>query len=143
MIYLGTYKHTIDSKNRLVLPAKFVAKLSKEIVVSKGFDGCLELRSIEDFNSFSEKLMQLSQNKKDTRIVTRQLLANAIDLEIDNVKRILIPSNLMAEANLTKNVVIIGVGNKIEIWDENQYESFKTESDKTYELLAEKIDETK
>lgn len=141
MIFLGTYEHSIDAKNRLTLPSKFVAKLSKTIVVSKGFDGCLEIRSDVAFEEYANKLMEFSQTKKDTRVVTRQLLANASDLEIDGAKRILVPANLLAEAGLTKNIVIIGVGNKIELWDAEAYATFKTNSDNTYESIAEKLDE--
>ena len=111
-MFLGTYEHSIDSKNRLSLPSRIVSKINEDVVVSKGFDGCLELRTLSAFEVYSEKLMQLSQNKKDSRIVIRQLLANAIDLSLDSAKRILIPISLLAESNITENVVIIGLGKK-------------------------------
>ena len=68
-MFLGTYEHSIDSKNRLSLPSRIVSKINEDVVVSKGFDGCLELRTLSAFEVYSEKLMQLSQNKKDSRIV--------------------------------------------------------------------------
>ena len=123
-MFLGTYEHSIDSKNRLSLPSRIVSKINEDVVVSKGFDGCLELRTLSAFEVYSEKLMQLSQNKKDSRIVIRQLLANAIDLSLDSAKRILIPNSLLAESNITKDVVIIGLGNKLEIWDKGTYQKF-------------------
>ena len=138
--FLGTYEHSIDSKNRLSLPSRIVSKINEDVVVSKGFDGCLELRTLSAFEVYSEKLMQLSQNKKDSRIVIRQLLANAIDLSLDSAKRILIPNSLLAESNITKDVVIIGLGNKLEIWDKGTYQKFKQETDVTYAEIAEKID---
>ena len=112
---LGTYNHSLDSKKRLILPSKIVAKLDKEIVVSKGFDGCLELRTEAEFEKYSQKLLQLSQNKKEARILIRQLLANAANLVIDNANRILIPSTLLSETNIKSQVTIIGLGNKLEI----------------------------
>jgi MraZ protein len=115
MIFLGTFEHALDTKNRLVLPSKFVNNLTKKVIISKGFDGCLECRSEKDFTLYSEKLMSLSQTKKDTRIVIRQLLANAADIEIDSAKRVLIPLTLLKEANISKDITIIGVGNKIEL----------------------------
>lgn len=139
-MFLGTYEHSIDSKNRLSLPSRIVSKINEDVVVSKGFDGCLELRTLSAFEVYSEKLMQLSQNKKDSRIVIRQLLANAIDLSLDSAKRILIPNSLLAESNITKDVVIIGLGNKLEIWDKGTYQKFKQETDATYAEIAEKID---
>ena len=139
-MFLGTYEHSIDSKNRLSLPSRIVSKINEDVVVSKGFDGCLELRTLSAFEVYSEKLMQLSQNKKDSRIVIRQLLANAIDLSLDSAKRILIPNSLLAESNITKDVVIIGLGNKLEIWDKGTNQKFKQETDVTYTEIAEKID---
>lgn len=140
-MFLGTYTHTIDSKNRLILPSKIVAKLSEDVVISKGFDGCLELRTNSEFEQHTNKLMQLSQNKKESRILVRQLLANASDLKIDKANRILIPSNLLKETNITNEVTIIGIGNKLEIWDSNTYNKFKAETDATYESIAERIDD--
>jgi MraZ protein len=115
MIFLGTFIHNLDDKNRIVLPAKLLVKLTKKIVISKGFDGCLELRNEGDFEQYANSLMKLTQTKKDSRIVIRQLLANACDLEIDTSKRILIPNNLLVEANINKEIIIIGVGDKIEL----------------------------
>lgn len=140
MVFLGTFKHNLDVKNRLTLPSKFTNKLLEKVVVSKGFDGCLELRSIAAIEKYADELMNLSQTKKDTRIVVRQLLANAADLEIDKANRILMPTNLLLEANLTKEVIIIGIGNKIEIWDAIKYEEFKNATDATYESIAEKLE---
>lgn len=138
---LGTYNHSLDSKKRLILPSKIVAKLDKEIVVSKGFDGCLELRTEVEFEKYSQKLLQLSQNKKEARILIRQLLANAANLVIDSANRILIPSTLLSETNIKSQVTIIGLGNKLEIWDASSYNEFKKLTDKTYEDIAEKIDD--
>ena len=140
-MFLGTYLHNIDNKNRLALPSKIAAKLSKSVVVSKGFDGCLELRTIESFNKYADTLMSYSANKHENRIVVRQLLANASEIEIDNAKRILIPANLLKEVNITSDVTIIGVGNKLEIWDSKAYKAFKTKTDKTYEAIAERIED--
>lgn len=140
MYFLGTYNHNIDSKNRLSLPTKFVNKLGKSIIISKGYDCCLEIRTIEEFQKFSNKLMSLAQNKKNSRIVIRQLLANAADIEIDKAKRILIPSILLKEANISKDVTLIGVGNKIEIWDKAKYDEFKKNTDEVFSEIAENLE---
>lgn len=141
MIFLGTYFHNIDAKNRLSMPAKFASSLGNEVVISKGFDGCLEVRSSNSFEAYANKLMNLTQTKKDSRIVIRQLLANAANVELDKARRILIPANLLKEANISSSVVVIGIGNKIEIWDEQTYNKFKSETDKTYEAIAERLEE--
>ncbi len=138
---LGTYNHSLDSKKRLIIPAKIVAKLDKKVVVSKGFEGCLELRTEMEFENYSQKLLKLSQNKKEARILIRQLLANAADLSIDNANRILIPNVLLDETKIKTQVTIIGLGDKLEIWDTNSYNEFKKLTDKTYEDIAERIDD--
>jgi MraZ protein len=115
MIFIGTYEHTLDNKNRLTLPSKICAKLSKVIVANKGLDDCLELRSAEDFKNFVSKLDKYSEMKKDVRVVKRHLLGDASDIEIDGAKRILLPNHLLQKANLKKDVVLIGVGDHLEI----------------------------
>lgn len=138
---LGTYNHSLDSKKRLIIPSKIAAKLDKEVVVSKGFDGCLELRTEAEFEKHSQKLLQLSQNKKESRILIRQLLANATSLSIDSANRILIPNVLLNETKIKTQVTIIGLGDKLEIWDTNSYNEFKELTDNTYEDIAERIDD--
>ncbi|MGL4950851.1 MAG: division/cell wall cluster transcriptional repressor MraZ [Mycoplasma sp.] len=141
-MFLGTYRHQLDLKNRLTIPSKILFNLpSKTVVLSKGFDGCLELRTLEAFEQYSKKLMTLSQNKINSRTLLRQLLANASEIEIDSAKRILVPNNLIDEANLSKSVVILGLGNKCEIWDEAVYEKFKENSDNILEDLAESLED--
>ncbi len=141
-MFLGTYNHNLDTKNRLTIPSKVLSQLgdTKTVIVSKGLDGCLELRKVADFETYSQKLLTLSQTKLKTRTMLRQLLANASDIEIDSANRILLPTNLLNEANITKEVVIIGVGDKCELWDKQAYETFKADSDKLLEELVESID---
>ena len=142
MLFLGTYKHIIDDKNRLSLPAKLVEKFSRRIVVaSKGFEGCLELRSQEDFELWSQKILSYSPNKKDSRILARQILANSSEIELDKANRILIPDVLTKLAKLHKNVIIIGLGNKLEVWDAKAYERFQADTDSKFEAVAERIDD--
>lgn len=142
-MFLGTYHHKLDQKNRLNLPTKIVSKLSADVVVSKGFDGCLELRTATDFETYSNHLMTYSANKRESRILVRQLLANAIDLKIDKTNRILIPQNLLVESQIKDEVVIIGVGNKLEIWNKQAYEAFKIQTDSIYQDIAQGIDDEK
>jgi len=138
-VLLGTYKYNLDSKNRLNVPKKFIAELSENMVISKGFDGCLELRSATNFQNHVNQLLQLQSTKLNDRKIQRQLLANANEVQFDKVHRILLPQNLILEANLTKAIIIIGIGNKLEIWDEEKYLALKTVTDKELEKLAEKV----
>ena len=140
-MFLGTYKHNLDSKNRLTIPSTLRNQLGKTVVISKGFDGSLNLRTPEEFKLYAEKLLALSQTKISTRTITRQLLANASEIDIDSANRVLIPSNLLNEASIQTSVTIIGLGNKLELWNSDQYEKFKSESDSTLEEIAESIND--
>jgi MraZ protein len=115
MNYLGTFQHSLDSKNRLQLPSIFTEKLGDVIVISKGFEGCIELRNKNEFQEYSSKILSLTETKKDTRDFKRIFFKNSREIEIDAAKRILIPKNLIELANLSKYITIIGVGDKIEI----------------------------
>ena len=140
--FLGSFKHSIDAKNRLTLPAKFVTKFIKnKAVITKGFDGCLELWNGYNFDKRVDQILSYSQNKKNARILTRQILANSNEVEIDKAKRILLPTNLKEMALIKKDVMIIGVGNKIEIWNLKTYENFCQTTNKEFEKVAEKIDD--
>jgi MraZ protein len=130
MIFLGTYKHTLDAKKRLVLPAKIVNKLPETIVVSRGFEGCLELRSMESYEKYANALNAFSQFKSDTRILERKLIGKAQDIQIDNAKRILIPEFLLEVAGISKDVILIGRNDKIEIWDEGKFNLHDMETEK-------------
>lgn len=141
-MFLGTYYNNLDAKNRLSIPSKVLSKLQNQkiVVISKGLEGCLELRTQNDFEAHTQKLLSLSQTKLDTRTILRQLLANASEIDIDASNRVLIPQNLIEEANLKKEVVIIGVGDKCEIWDKESYLSFKTKTDKVLEETIERVE---
>ncbi len=138
-MFLGTYEHSLDAKNRISLPSRLRAKLATAVVISKGFDGCLELRSPEEFDRYAQALNRLSNTNKDSRVVVRQIFANSADVELDAANRILIPANLLKEANLKKEVVIIGAGSKMELWDKQAYEKFKAESDAVFEEVADRM----
>ena len=140
-MFLGTFIHNIDNKNRLSIPAVIRNQLGKSVVISKGFDGSLNLRTPEEFQIYASKLLSLSQTKLNTRTIQRQLLANAAEIDIDSANRILIPANLIQEAKLQTAVTIIGLGNKLEIWDSQQYAKLKEATDSTLEEVAEGIED--
>lgn len=122
MKFLGTFEAMMDDKNRLVIPSKWRENLGKDIVLNKGYDGCLTIRKAQDFNDYYTKNLQdLEIKYSANRALLRQQLANSTDLHLDKTSRFVVPQNLAREAGLTKKIILIGVGVFIEIWDADRY----------------------
>lgn len=113
---MGEYNHTIDQKGRLIVPAKFRESLGEQFVVTKGLDGCLFVYDKQEWAAFEEKLKTLPITNKEARAFVRFFLAGAADVEVDKQGRILLPSVLREFAKLEKDVVLVGVGSRVEIW---------------------------
>lgn len=121
MSFKGEYNHSIDAKGRVIIPAKFREKLGDSFVVTKGLDGCLFVFTNEDWESFAEKLQKFPLTNKEARKFTRFFLAGAADVETDKQGRILLPQNLREFAHLEKDVVLVGVSGRCEIWDKDTW----------------------
>ena len=121
-MFTGQYNHTVDTKGRLIIPSKFREILGEQFVVTKGMDGCLFAFSNDDWKVFEEKLKALPITNKNARKFARFFLAGAADVEVDKQGRILIPSVLREFAELDKDVVLVGVGSRIEIWSKAKWE---------------------
>ncbi len=128
-MFMGEYNHTIDAKGRIIVPSKFRNMLGDNFVVTNGLDGCLWVFPADEWDLFYEKLRSLPVTKKDTRQFVRNFMANADNPEIDKQGRILIPQNLRQKANLEKDVVLIGTGPRIEIWNKEAWEATYEEED--------------
>ena len=125
---IGEFEHSLDAKGRLIMPAKLREALGDKFVVTKGLDGCLFAFSIEEWSNFEEKLKSLPLSNRNSREFTRFFLSGATECEIDKQGRFLIPTNLRETATLQKEVVIIGVGTRIEIWDKEKWNSYNDEN---------------
>lgn len=120
-MFMGEYNHTIDAKGRLIIPSKFREILGDAFVVTKGLDGCLFVYDNEEWKRFEEKLRSLPITNKEARQFVRFFLAGATEAEVDKQGRILIPNVLREFAELTKDVVLVGVGSRIEIWGKERF----------------------
>ena len=120
---MGEYNHTIDTKGRLIVPSKFREALGDEFVVTKGLDGCLFVYDNKEWSAFEEKLKALPLMNKESRKFVRFFLAGATNAEVDKQGRILIPAILREFAELDKDVVLVGVGSRIEIWSREIWEN--------------------
>lgn len=137
---MGEYNHTIDAKGRFIIPAKFRETLGDKFIVTKGLDGCLFVYPKSEWSSFEEKLKVLPLTNKDARQFTRFFLAGAAACEVDKQGRILLPKVLRDFAQLEKEVVLIGVASRVEIWSKINWEqSMSTYNDDMNEI-AEKME---
>ena len=135
-MFMSQYNHTIDAKGRVIIPAKFREKLGESFVITKGLDGCLYGYAKEEWNAFEEKLGTLPITNKNSRQFTRFFLAGATDAEVDKQGRILIPSVLREFAALDKDVVLVGVASKIEIWSKERWEESNGEYETNMDDIA-------
>ena len=135
---MGEYHHNIDEKGRIVLPGKFREDRTK-IVVTRGLEKCLYLYTTEDWQKVVTKLDTLPFTKKDARTFMRSFFAGASVCEFDKMGRINITSPLVSYAGLTKECVIIGVNDRIEIWDSDLYNSYMNENSTKLEEIAENL----
>lgn len=135
---IGEHRHSIDDKKRLSLPAKFRAELGKKVVIAKGLDNCLSVYTPKEWKNFSERL-STETLKSDNRGLNRFMFGGAAEAEIDGVGRILVPDFLAEWATLTDKVVILGVQNHVEIWNEKTWLSYKAQNERQANELAEKV----
>ena len=134
---IGEYEHSLDAKGRLIMPAKLRQDMGDKFIVTKGLDGCLFAFSQEEWLNFETKLKALPLSDKNARNFVRFFLSGATECELDKQGRFLIPNNLRNAAGLEKEVVIIGVGTRLEIWNKNTWE--KCDEDISADEIAENM----
>jgi len=140
-MFIGEYRHTIDIKKRLALPAKFRKELGKTIIITRGLDNCLVVYPSKEWQMVSDKLGKLPASQLEARGFARIMLAGAMAVELDRLGRILIPEYLKTYANLKKNVVICGLYNRLEIWESQNWETYKKKVEKEVGDFAAKLGE--
>lgn len=140
-MFIGEYNHTLDEKNRLAIPAKFRAVLAKGAVVTRGLDSCLFLYSKTAWQELADKLAKLPISQSNTRAFSRLMLAGAMDVCLDKQGRIILPDYLKQYASLKKKVVITGLMNRLEIWDEEAWGKYKANTEKNSGDIAEALGE--
>lgn len=138
-MFKGQYSNNIDVKGRMILPAKFRAKLADELVVSRGLDGCLSVYPIDKWQEIENKLTALPTTKKKARDYSRLILSSAADVELDSKGRMNLPEHLIAIAGLEKACIVIGVGDYLEIWDETRWHEYNSSVEESFEEIAEDL----
>jgi len=138
---LGEYKHNLDSKGRVAIPAKFRSKIEAGAIITRGLDRCLFVFAAKEWESLVGKLTALPLAQSNSRAFVRLMLAGAVDVKLDNQGRILIPDYLRKYAGLKKQVVVAGLYNRIELWDEETWEQYKSKTESASDEIAEKLGE--
>lgn len=138
-MFIGEYLHTLDSKKRLSLPAKFRKEVGKKVVITRGLDSCLFVYPLSSWKEIVEKLKQLPIGGADTRGMSRFLLSGAVESDVDGAGRVLVPDFLKEFADLKSRVVLAGVSDRVEIWNEKNWEEYKRRIEKGADQMAQTL----
>ena len=138
---IGEFRHTIDDKNRLSLPAKFRKEMGKKVVITPGLDSCLFIFTMKEWENISGRLSagDSSMLQADNRGFNRYLLGGAVEVEVDAVGRMLLPEHLRERGHLKSKVVFVGVRDRAELWDEEAWDSYQKNVEGKADSLAEKL----
>lgn len=136
---IGEFHHNIDDKGRLIVPSKFRSELGERFIITRGLDKCIFVYSLTEWNSIVKKLTSLSFTKKDARNFMRFFLSGATECEFDKQGRINITSPLVHYANLNRECVIIGVNERLEIWDKESFDNFFVENESKFSEISEHL----
>ena len=138
-MFIGEYHHTIDEKNRIIIPAKFRGELGKEFIVTRGIENCLFVYSLENWAKITTKLNALPFTKKDARTFNRFFMSGATSVELDKQGRVNVTAPLIDYANIVKDCVIIGTGDRLEIWAQEAWNDFFNSTKDSMSDIAENL----
>ncbi len=136
---IGEYLHTLDDKKRLSLPAKFRKEVGRQVVVTRGLDGCLFMFPRKSWEAIAKKVSALPVGGSDTRGMSRFLLAGAVEVEVDSGGRILVPEYLKEFAQLKSRVILAGVSDRVEIWNDKVWDEYKRRIEKGADQMAQTL----
>ena len=138
-MFIGEYSHNLDEKGRLAIPKKFRQDLSKGAVVTRGLDNCLFLYTKSEWKKLADKLATLPFSQANARAFARLMLAGAMDVNIDSQGRIMVPDYLRSFAGLKKSIIVAGLYNRLELWDQKNWEEYKSRTERESNAIAEQM----
>lgn len=139
-MFFGYYEHNLDTKGRIVIPSKMREEAGAKVYIMKGYDGALSIFKSSDFEKFVLESQNIPFNKKNSRAYLRVQFASACELDVDKQGRVQIPSTLLTKYNIGKELVILGVGDHIEVWDKAIYLAYESQTNEDFEDIAENIE---
>ena len=140
-MFIGEYQHILDTKGRVAIPAKFRVEFKEGTIITRGLDRCLFVFSKSEWEVLAKKLVALPLAQANSRAFVRLMLAGAMDVEVDNQGRILVPDYLREYAGLKKKVVVAGLYSRVEIWDSDNWKRYKSKTESSSDEIAEKLGE--
>ena len=138
-MFMGEYHHTIDDKGRIIIPAKFREELGDVFIITRGIENCLFVYSMESWNRITDKLNSLPFTKKDARNFVRFFMSGATNVELDKQGRVNVTAPLVQYANLVKDCVVIGTGDRLEIWSQESWDDFFNSTKDSMSDIAENL----
>ncbi len=138
-VFTGEFLHSLDEKGRVIVPARLREGLGEKFVITRGLDHCLFAYPSEEWSRIEQKLKTLPFTRSDARAFTRLFFSGAAEVETDKQGRILLPQNLREYAGIEKEVMIIGVSNRVEVWSEQAWKKYSSEANQHFEEAAEKL----
>ncbi|SET64031.1 division/cell wall cluster transcriptional repressor MraZ [Paenibacillus sp. NFR01] len=138
-MFMGEFQHSIDDKGRIIIPAKFRELLGASFVATRGLDSCLFVYPMEEWGIMEQKLKSLSLMKSDARAFSRFFFSGATECVWDKQGRVNLPANLRQYAKLDKDCIILGVSNRVEIWNKELWEQYFAQSEESFNEIAEKL----
>ncbi len=142
-MFIGEFHHNIDEKGRIAIPSKYRELLGNNFVITRGIEHCIYVYPESTFNHIVTKLESLPFTKKDARAFMRFFMSGATAVELDKQGRVNVPSPLSSYANLSKKCVIVGTGDRLEIWDEEAFNEFMSSCNDEMSDIAENLFEEK
>src|SRR3989344_2350190 len=140
---IGEYAHSFDEKSRISLPAKFRKEMGSTVVIAPGIDACLFIFTLKGWKEFAQRLSRPESSSSvlqaDNRNFNRLVIGRAVEAEVDSIGRILVPDHLREHAGLKVKAILIGVMNRVEIWDAVKWEKYRKEFEKKTDVMAEKL----
>lgn len=140
-MFIGEYQHNLDAKGRIIIPSRFRDELHTTFILTRGLDGCLTIYSLKQWEKMFEEINKLPTTKKAARQYVRMLTSTASECTLDNQGRIQIPTFLSKPVNITKECVVIGANDHIEIWDKITWEAYYVDASNSFEEVAENLNE--
>jgi MraZ protein len=138
-MFMGEFQHSIDEKGRLIVPAKFREDLGEKFIITRGLDNCLFVYPLPQWKILEDKIKELPTSHADTRAFVRMFFSGAVEAEVDKQGRVVVPSHLREHAHMERDVYVIGVSTKVEIWSKDSWENYANQAQQSYESIAEKI----